>query len=210
MHMTEIAETEAQALDITLTDTAVAHFKHLIEKEGMPGLGLRLFRDHPGPQAEVSITFCPAGEHRAGDIPLAFDGFTLWVANDSTEALSGAQIDYKTDPMGGELAITAPNLRSGKPKDDAPLADKIEHVLQTEINPSLSSHGGMVSLVEITEGYEVVLRFGGGCHGCGMVDVTLKEGIEKSLKAQFPEIAAVVDVTDHTTGKNPYYTHECG
>jgi Fe/S biogenesis protein NfuA len=197
------------ALDITLTETAIAHFKYLIEKEAMPGLGLRLFLDHLSPKANVSITFLPPGEHRAGDIPMDFDGFTLWVEGASSPDLKGAQIDYKTDNMGGELAITAPNLKGGKPKEDASLFEKIEYVLQSEINPSLSSHGGVVSLVEITDKVEVVLRFGGGCHGCGMVDVTLKEGIEKALIAQFPEIAAVVDVTDHSTGKTPYYTHSC-
>lgn len=200
----------SSSLDIELTANAVTHFKHLIDKEGMPGLGLRLFLDHPGPKADVSITFCPPGEHRAGDIAMPFDGFTLWVEGASRDFLEGAQIDYKTDNMGGELAITAPNLRSGKPKENAALSEKIEYVLQTEINPSLASHGGVVSLVEITHENAVVLRFGGGCHGCGMVDVTLKDGIEKSLMGQFPEITAVVDVTDHSTGETPYYTDKCG
>lgn len=195
--------------DITLTENAVSHFRQLIEKEAIPELGLRLFLDHPGPKADVSITFCPPGEHRAGDIPMPFDGFTLWVQSASLSYFTGANIDYKTDAMGGELAISAPNLRGHKPAEDAPLSDKIEHALETEINPSLSSHGGMVSLVEITEEKAVVLRFGGGCHGCGMVDVTLKDGIEKNLIAQFPEITAVLDVTDHSTGTNPYYTNAC-
>lgn len=198
-------------LDIVLTDAAIAHFNYLIEKESMPGLGLRLFLDHLDPKSSVSITFCPPGEHRAGDLPHHYEGFTLWVEGASRAQLASAHIDYKTDAVGGgELSITAPHLKGGKPADSAPLFEKIEYILQSEINPSLSSHGGMVSLVEITQAGEVVLRFGGGCHGCGMVDVTLKEGIEKSLKAQFPEITAVVDVTDHSTGKTPYYTHECG
>ena len=78
-------------------------------------------------------------------------------------------------------------------------------VLQSEINPGLASHGGKVSLELITPDNEVVLRFGGGCHGCGMVNVTLQDGIEKTLKEYFPEIKAVIDATDHASGSNPYY-----
>jgi Fe/S biogenesis protein NfuA len=62
-----------------------------------------------------------------------------------------------------------------------------------------------VALVEITENMEVVLQFGGGCHGCGMADVTLKQGIEQTLTRHIPEITAVLDATDHHSGQNPYY-----
>ena len=91
------------------------------------------------------------------------------------------------------------------PGAEAELSDRVAWLLETEINPGLASHGGHVELEEITESLEVVLRFGGGCHGCGMVDVTLKEGIENSLKTNFPEIRGILDATDHSTGENPYY-----
>ena len=107
--------------------------------------------------------------------------------------------------MGGQLIITAPNLRGHKPGDGSNLAEKVTYLLNAEINPNLAGHGGMVSLVEVTDQNEVVLRFGGGCHGCGMVDVTLKHGIEKTLKDHLPEITGVIDVTDHSQGENPYY-----
>jgi Fe/S biogenesis protein NfuA len=168
-------------------------------------MGLRIFIDQPGSaKADVSISFCPPGEHRAGDIPLTVGEFTLFVERTSVRYLEGAEIDYKKDNLGGQLAITAPNLRE-KPSLGSHLSDRVNYLLETEINPNLASHGGMVSLVEITPKNEVVLRFGGGCHGCGMVDVTLKQGIEKTLISQIPEITAVLDVTDHSQGENPYY-----
>lgn len=176
-------------------------------------MGLRIFLDQPGsPHADVSIAFCPPGEHRPGDIPLTFGTFTLYVDRASVQYLEEAEIDYKTDNLNGQLAITAPHLRGNKPNAESSLADKVNYILQAEVNPSLASHGGMVSLVEITPNNEVVLRFGGGCHGCGMVDVTLKQGIEKTLLSQIPELKGVVDVTDHTKGENPYYSHggSCG
>jgi Fe/S biogenesis protein NfuA len=81
----------------------------------------------------------------------------------------------------------------------------VSWLLETEINPALASHGGHVALVEVTEKMEVVLQFGGGCQGCGMADVTMKQGIEQTLSRHIPEITAVVDVTDHQSGVNPYY-----
>ena len=81
----------------------------------------------------------------------------------------------------------------------------MDWVIQSEINPRLASHGGVVSLETITADKDVVLRFGGGCQGCGMADVTLKEGIEKTLLQEFPELRGILDATDHEQGVNPYY-----
>ncbi len=191
---------------ILVTESAKEHFAHLIAKEEIRGMGLRIFLDQPGhPKADVSIAFCPPGEHRGTDIPIPLTGFTLYVDKASAPFLEAAEIDFKKDAMGGQLAISAPNLRGAKPEENATLSERVNYFLRNEINPSLASHGGKVSLVEITPNNEVVLRFGGGCHGCGMADVTLKEGIEKGLKSQFPEVTAVIDVTDHSMGENPYY-----
>lgn len=201
--MNSLAEKQ---VNIHITPSAHEHFVDLITKEDQPDMALRVFLDRPGfPMAEVGITFCPPGEHKAGDIPFDCQDYVLYVDKISAPFLIDAKIDFQTDQMGGQLAITAPNIRGAKPADDAPLREKIEHVLTSEINPNLASHGGMVSLVEIANNSEVVLQFGGGCHGCGMADVTLKQGIEKTLKEHFPEITSVRDVTDHSTGENPYY-----
>ena len=76
--------------------------------------------------------------------------------------------------------------------------------IEQEINPQLAQHKGHVSLQEVTADGVVVLRFGGGCHGCGMADVTLKQGIEKTLMEKVPGVTAVRDATDHATGAAPY------
>ena len=90
-------------------------------------------------------------------------------------------------------------------KDDSPIEDKINYILYNEINPMLA-HGGEVSLIEFNDKSEVILQFGGGCQGCGMIDVTLKDGIEKTLVDQLPEITAVKDITDHSQNENAYYS----
>ena len=84
------------------------------------------------------------------------------------------------------------------------MADKLHRVLQERINPGVATHGGVVSLVAV-ENETAYLRFGGGCQGCGMVNVTLKQGVEKILFEEVPEIKKVLDITDHASGTNPYY-----
>ncbi|MDO6575178.1 NifU family protein, partial [Staphylococcus pasteuri_A] len=90
-------------------------------------------------------------------------------------------------------------------EDDAPLIERVEYVIESQVNPNLASHGGKVSVMELTEEGVVVLQFGGGCNGCSMVDVTLKEGIEKQLLEAFPgELTGVRDVTEHQAGEHSY------
>ena len=82
--------------------------------------------------------------------------------------------------------------------------EQIQHVLDEEVNPMVASHGGVVSLLEVKES-SAYLEFGGGCQGCGMIDVTLKQGVEVMIKEKAPEIIEVFDSTDHAAGTNPFY-----
>jgi Fe/S biogenesis protein NfuA len=191
---------------IEVSQTAQKYFKRLIDQQEIPGLGLRIRVIDPGtPRASCDLQFCPQDEREANDQDVVLTEFNLYVAQDSAEWLTEAEIDFEEDPSGGQLSIRAPNIKGSMPPDSADLTDRIAWILETEINPGLASHGGMVTLEEITSDQEVVLRFGGGCHGCGMADVTLKQGIEQTLKGHFPEITAVLDATDHSSGENPYY-----
>ena len=99
-----------------------------------------------------------------------------------------------------------PNAKMRKVADDAPLIERVEYVIQTQINPQLASHGGRITLIEITEDGYAILQFGGGCNGCSMVDVTLKDGVEKQLISLFPnELKGAKDVTEHQRGEHSYY-----
>ncbi|MFN7553197.1 MAG: NifU family protein, partial [Pseudomonadota bacterium] len=111
---------------------------------------------------------------------------------------------YQRNATGGQLTIRAPQIKGRAPAAEAGAIERIQHVLESEINPGLASHGGRVSLVSLEADGIAVLRFGGGCHGCGMVDVTLREGIETTLRARVPEVTGVRDATDHSSGANPY------
>jgi len=85
------------------------------------------------------------------------------------------------------------------------IRERVQHVLDTEINPSVAEHGGVVSLINVQDNL-VFIQMGGGCQGCGQADVTLKFGIENSIRAAIPGVGDILDVTDHASGRNPYYT----
>ncbi|MGH8042162.1 MAG: NfuA family Fe-S biogenesis protein [Rudaea sp.] len=196
---------------LTLTDNAQNHFRHLIEQQGIAGLGVRMQAVHAGtPKADCRLEFCEPADLAGNEWALACDGFTLYVSADSMPYLEDALIDYAAATTGGQLIVRAPKLKGSPPPVDASLAERVRHVLDTEINPQIAAHGGRATLVEVTADNAVVLRLGGGCHGCGMADVTLKQGIERTLRTHFPEISAVRDATDHSSGHSPYYRGQEG
>ena len=85
------------------------------------------------------------------------------------------------------------------------IKERVQHLLDTSINPGVAGHGGFVRLMDVQDNV-VYLQMGGGCQGCGMADVTLKAGIESLIKEEIPEVTEVLDTTDHAAGRNPYYT----
>lgn len=191
---------------ITITEAAHDYLADLLEKQNTKGIGIRIFITQPGtPYAETCIAYCKPGEEKPDDVAIALKSFTAWIDGTSEAFLEDALVDYATDRMGGQLTIKAPNAKVPMVNEDSPLNERINYYLQTEINPGLASHGGQVSLIDVVEEGIAVLQFGGGCQGCGQADVTLKEGIEKTLLARIPELKGVRDVTDHTNRENAYY-----
>ena len=126
----------------------------------------------------------------------------------SAQYLDSAEIDYTQQATGGQLQIRAPKIKGEVPAESASLVERVAWIVEHEINPQLAQHRGHVALQEVTGDGVVVLRFGGGCHGCGMVDVTLKQGIEKTLLARVPGVTAVRDATDHASGQAPYIARD--
>jgi Fe/S biogenesis protein NfuA len=191
---------------IEISASAQGYLAELLAKQDDDDVGIRVFVAQPGtPYAETCIAYCRPGEEQEGDLPVAYDGFTAWFEERSVPYLEDAVVDFQEDQMGGQLTIKAPNARVPKVGDDAPLEDRINYVLYNEINPGLAAHGGMVTLVEVVEDSVAVLQFGGGCQGCAAVDITLKNGVERSLLEQIPELTAIRDATDHTFVENAYY-----
>jgi len=140
------------------------------------------------------------------------EGLQVVVPAGSVDQMRGSTIDLSDSPGGGGLFVRnpqspSPAVSGAGPSTAAPtgpVAERVIHVLDQQINPAIAAHGGHAELVAV-EDDTAYLRLSGGCQGCGMASVTLSQGIEVALRESVPEITRVVDVTDHASGANPYY-----
>ncbi|MGM0831306.1 Fe-S biogenesis protein NfuA [Halomonas qinghailakensis] len=202
--MTATTETETQGIDIT--DSAQEYLAELLEKQNVEGIAVRIFITQPGtPYAETCLAYCRPGEEEPTDVKLELEKINVFLDKNSLAFLDEAVVDFNADRMGGQLTIKAPNAKMPKVNANSPLEDRINYTLYSEINPGLAAHGGEIKLVELTEDNVAILAFGGGCQGCAAVDLTLKDGVEKTLMERIPELAGIRDVTDHTDTTNAYY-----
>ncbi|MBL6687469.1 MAG: Fe-S biogenesis protein NfuA [Pseudomonadales bacterium] len=192
---------------VEITASAQTYLAGLLAKQEASDIGVRIFITEPGtPMAETCIAYCRPDEAQEEDIRVEYESITAFIDARSEPFLEEALVDFAEDRMGGQLTIKAPNAKLPKVSADSPLEDQVNYILHSQVNPSLASHGGMVSLVEVVEESIAVLQFGGGCQGCGMVDVTLKNGVEKTLLDALPQLTSVRDVTDHTVTENAYFS----
>ena len=191
---------------IEITKSAEEYLFKLIKDKNEVDLSIRIFITDPGtPKAETCLAYCNPDEIITDDIIINLESITVYIEKRSLPFLKDTIVNFDKDNFGGQLTIKAPNARLPNISKDSSIEDKINYVIYNEINPMLESHGGDVSLIEFNDKGIAILQFGGGCQGCGMVDLTLKEGIEKSLVEQIPEVVGVKDVTDHTIDENAYY-----
>ena len=190
---------------INLSESAQTYFRRLLDTQGGDAVGIRLSAVEPGtPRADARLEFCDNDDLLGDEWAIECEGFTLFVDGASVPYLDSAEIDYASSATGGQLNIRAPRIKGETPAADASLVERVRWLIESEINPQLASHKGRVALDSIDADGVVYLRFGGGCHGCGMADVTLKQGIEKTMMGRIPEVTAVRDATDHSTGSAPY------
>ena len=181
-------------------------YQSLLSNQEEDTSGIKIFVSEPGtPRAETCIAYAKDDEDFSDYRIIEEFKFTLYLEEKSIDFLKDAEVDYSPDKFGGTLTIKAPNAKLPQISEDASIEDKINYVLYSEINPGLASHGGEVSLIEVVNEETAILQFGGGCQGCGMVDLTLKDGVEKTLLEQVEGLKNVKDVTDHSYRENAYY-----
>ena len=190
---------------IEITESAQDYLSDLLLKQDCEGIAIRLFIADPGtPKAETCIAYCRPGEEQEEDQLLELPKLKAYLDKRSVPFLEDAKVDYSADRLGGQLSIRAPNSRMPRVSDDSPVEDKVNYILHSEINPGLAAHGGNISLEEM-DGDIAVLQFGGGCQGCGQADVTLKDGVERTLLEKIPELKGVRDITDHSDSSQAFY-----
>ena len=185
---------------ITITESARKKILELMKSRARERLALRVAIRGRGPggfQYEFGLT----GEEEKGaeDIEIDADGFKVFVDPESAPKLKGATLDFLHGLQESGFTIENPN-----PLWTEPRALAVQEIIDTQINPGVAMHGGHVTLLDVKDDV-VYIALGGGCQGCGMVDVTLKQGIEVRIREMVPEILEIVDTTDHAGGSNPFY-----
>jgi Fe/S biogenesis protein NfuA len=198
---------------ISITDTALDQIVALREQEAIPGLHLGLRIAGVGPQGfvyetaflrDADVEESDHVEHH-GDLPVA-------ISESSVDNLRGSVLDISSDPAAPGLVLRNPNPATpSMGAEDQPdleltgtVEERVRQLLEEQINPAIAMHGGYAALAGI-DGETAYLELGGGCQGCGLAAMTLRQGIETAILHHIPEVTEVVDVTDHASGTNPFY-----
>ncbi len=161
-----------------------------------------------GAQFQYDLSFVPVEDQTDHQIREDHNGLAILIPDHDVTKLSGASLELTADglAMNNPNVPQSPSIGGAEPRGDltGPLAEQISMVLTENINPAIAMHGGAAELVSV-DGTVAFLRLGGGCQGCGMAQVTLRQGIERILRESIPELTEIVDVTDHASGADPYY-----
>jgi len=185
---------------LAITSKAREMLDSFAEKSGEEGLALRVEIIGRGPKGfQYDLQFVGSDGGQEDDVITDVDGVTVRVAMRSAQYLDGTTLDFKETLMGGGFAFDNPN-----PLWIDELSMRVAEIINEKVNPAVASHGGVVELIGVDDD-KAIIAFGGGCQGCGMADVTLKQGVEVMIKENVPEILEVVDTTDHAAGSNPFY-----
>jgi Fe/S biogenesis protein NfuA len=188
-----------QPPELNFTDAAGSKVRELLAAQEQPDLALRIRVLGRGAGLRYDLQLVAPEEIGAEDLVVEPAGFKVVVDRDSVPKISGAKIDFVDELMQSGFSIDNPNATWSDP-----VAAEVQRVLDTQINPGVASHGGQVTLLDVQDGVAYI-QFAGGCHGCGMASVTLKQGVEVMIKEAVPAVQKVVDITDHSSGDNPYY-----
>lgn len=201
---------------IQLSDQARTKIDALVDAGAVrdPALRIALAAGTDGERSplerEYEISLVEREDKQKTEIAINLDGIRVLLNLDTSNLLSGARIDW-SEAAGGFRVETprstprpAPAAVPAGGGSWGPLAEKVQTVFDTLVNPRIAAHGGAVELVDVAEDV-IYVRMTGGCQGCAASALTLRQGIERMVREEIPEVRDIVDLTDHEAGANPYY-----
>jgi Fe/S biogenesis protein NfuA len=155
------------------------------------------------------LTLVSRTDRREDEREVDLGDFAVLVSEDSLDRLDGATVDFveRVNESGFEIRPKLGGRAPAPASPTGPLAERVREVLDAQVNPAIAAHGGKIDLVDVRD-TEIYLEMSGGCQGCAMSRMTLRQGVERMLRQSVPEITAVHDVTDHASGVNPYFNGE--
>jgi Fe/S biogenesis protein NfuA len=199
---------------IEITPAARARIQEFVDTEVVqdPALRIELDRSQASPLARsYTIALVDRDDRLKTEIAINVDEIRVFLNLDTSNLLSGATIDWVEEDGQGGFRVHDPRARPPAPRREpselalsGPMAERVQMVVDEVINPAIAAHGGYVELVDVSDD-TLYLRMGGGCQGCAASAATLRQGIERMVREEVPEIEHIVDVTDHASGVNPYY-----
>jgi len=191
---------------LKITEPAEEKIASLIAANDQAIAGLRVAAQAKSPfKTDYRLAFMATEQIQPELTKASYNGFDVYMDAESVPLLEEATIDYVEGMMGSGFKIESANQIP--PELKGTVAEKVMKIIEEQVNPSVAGHGGFVTLMDVKDNV-VYVELGGGCQGCGMAKMTLKDGIEKTIKEAVPEIVEVRDVTDHGLGDNPYYDKE--
>ena len=191
---------------ITLTDRAREVVRDYVDKSDGEFTALRIGISGGTPLApDFELTLVGPDDIAESEREVEVGDLTIVVEEEFAPRLEGATVDFvqRVNESGFEVKLAATEPAPA-PVLEGPLAERVKSVLDSEINPAISSHGGTITLVGV-EGTEIYLEMGGGCQGCAMSRMTLRQGVERMVRQAVPEVTVIHDVTDHASGENPFF-----
>ena len=191
---------------ISLTDKALEVVRSYMDQSDGEFTALRIGIAGGTPLApDFELTLVGPGDIGESEREVAVGDLTVVVQEEFVPRLEGASVDFvqRVNESGFEVSLAETQQPTAQAVG-GPLAEQVRTVLETEINPAIASHGGTIALVGV-EGTEIYLEMGGGCQGCAMSRMTLRQGVERMVRQAVPEVTVIHDITDHSSGENPFF-----
>ena len=189
---------------LTLSNRAKEVVQSYLDQSGGELSALRITMVGSPVAPKFELTLVGPTERHDDENDIEVDGLTVLIGDSQTDTLDGATVDFVERPNESGFEVTLAKGAGRASVPSGPLADRVKEVLSAQINPAIASHGGAIELIDV-QGTEIYFEMSGGCQGCAMSRMTLRQGVERMVRQAVPEITVIHDVTDHSSGENPYF-----